>query len=295
VTATYIAFNNGGGFASDVDSAYNDTADGLAIISGFVTDRLMNGIPGATVGLWEMRYDSATGQYVNSGRVVMAGNPQTTNSDGTFDAIGTYQFPDVPQGVYNVTAEVIDSAGVSHQWFRIANASQPGSTIVNIAIPDYITGGISAPADAGMSYLPENGSTDVTSPDSGNASAADRDWSMVAGMITDKNKNGAPGARVTLWEGRINDTGWFVNDRVVGMENNPQISNTDRDRDALGSYRFDRVPFGIYNVTAEVTDSAGVSHMWFAIVNATFAGTHTNNIAIPDYVDVTTLPVAPPA
>jgi hypothetical protein len=37
-------------------------------------------------------------------------------------------------------------------------------------------------------------------------------------------------------------------------------------------------------VTAEVTDSAGVSHMWFAIVNATFAGTHTNNIAIPDYV-----------
>jgi protocatechuate 3,4-dioxygenase beta subunit len=226
VTATYIAFNNGGGFASDVVSAYNDTADGLATISGFVTDRLMNGIPGATVELWEMRYDSATGQYVNSGRVVMNGNLQTTNSDGTFDAIGTYQFPDVPQGVYNVTAEVIDSSGVSHQWFRIANASQPGSTIVNIAIPDYITGGLAAAADAGMSYLPGNGSTDVTTPDSRNASAADRDWSMVAGMITDKNKNGAPGARVTLWEGQVNGMGWFVNDRVAGIERTTRRSPT---------------------------------------------------------------------
>ncbi|MGA9140185.1 MAG: carboxypeptidase-like regulatory domain-containing protein [Methanocella sp.] len=295
VAATYIAFNNGGGLASGDGSADIDTAGGMATIGGIVTDKKLNGIPGATVELWEMRLDNATGMYVNANPVAISDNPKATNGDTTVAAIGTYIFIGVLPGLYNVTAEYVDAAGISHRWFRFANVSQSGATIANIAIPDIIIGGLADTAEATPSPRPVNGSADVVTPDSGNASAADHNWGMVAGMVTDKNKNGVPGARVTLREGHINDSGWFINDRIADVENNPQISNTVRDRDALGSYRFDRVPSGIYNVTAEITDANGVGHMWFAIVNATSPGTHTNNIAIPDYVDKSYLPIAPPA
>jgi PGF-CTERM protein len=110
-------------------------------------------------------------------------------------------------------------------------------------------------------------------------------WGTISGFVTDKNRNGIPNADVTLWYYKKNSTtGDFENTKIVKVPENPQKSNDGRTA-AIGTYTYERIPWGLYNVTAEKD-----GHMYFAIVNLT-KGTATHNVAIPDFVYVA--PVTP--
>jgi hypothetical protein len=111
-------------------------------------------------------------------------------------------------------------------------------------------------------------------------------WGTVSGVVTDKNKNGVPYAKVTLW--RWSESG---NQTMLVTGDNPQLTN-DGSTAAIGTYTFVYVPQGIYNVTAEKD-----GHVYYAIVYMT-VGTYTANIAFPDYVylaPITPTPAAPTA
>ena len=122
-------------------------------------------------------------------------------------------------------------------------------------------------------------------------------WGTISGMVTDKNKNGIPNATVKLWTTQWAN-GTYENVKLVKTPENPQQTVSRESIAAIGTYTYYRVPSGIYNLTAEKTDSAGNVHMWFAWVNLT-VGTATNNVALPDYVvsivpTGTTAPIATP-
>jgi len=127
-------------------------------------------------------------------------------------------------------------------------------------------------------------------------------WGTVSGIITDQNKVGIPYANVTLWNAEQNSTvaEQYDNTGIVKIPENPQQSNDGRTA-AVGMYTYYRVPWGLYNVTAEKE-----GHVYYAVFvlgpnYATSAagsqnfngeiGTATHNIAIPDYAYMA--PVAP--
>lgn len=267
VAAAYIGLNAG------IGGANNDRPTGqLSTISGMVTDAHKNGMPGAKVTLWETRLDGATGQYINVKAAAVENNPQDSNADPVIAAVGTYTFFNVSTGTYNVTAEKTDSAGNNHMWFVIVHATS-GVATGNIVMMDLIDG----------RYVPVPTAMPTDNPDpvnGGNSSEPVRPYCIISGFITDKNKNGIPGANVTLMEARIdNATDTFVNVRPATVDGNPQVSDIDPTIAAVGTYTFYKVPYGFYNITAEKD-----GHVWFAVVNATYAGTQTVNVAIPDYV-----------
>ena len=119
-------------------------------------------------------------------------------------------------------------------------------------------------------------------------------WGTVSGIITDQNKVGIPYANVTLWYAVQNGTvaEKYDNNGIVKIPENPQQSNDGRTA-AVGMYTYYRVPWGLYNVTAEKQ-----GHVYYAVFvlgpnTATQIagaknfngeiGTATHNIAIPDY------------
>jgi hypothetical protein len=105
-------------------------------------------------------------------------------------------------------------------------------------------------------------------------------WGTVSGMVTDKNKNGVPYAKMTLWywngEGEPNTD-------MLEAPDNPQLTN-DGTTAAIGTYTFTYVPAGIYNLTAEKDGNE-----YFALVNMT-VGTYTANVAFPNYVFTGAIP-----
>lgn len=123
-------------------------------------------------------------------------------------------------------------------------------------------------------------------------------WGTISGLVSDKNRQGIPLANVTLWYAEVNytadSTGHIWDSKgIVKVPENPQLSNDGR-TGPLGIYTYERIPWGLYNVTAEKDN-----HLWFAHVNLT-AGTYTANVAIPDYVytapatpTVTAVPTTP--
>ncbi len=116
-------------------------------------------------------------------------------------------------------------------------------------------------------------------------------WGTVSGIVTDQNKVGIPYANVTLWYAVQNDSvaEQYDNSGIVNTPENPQLTNDGRTA-AVGMYTYYRVPWGLYNVTAEKE-----GHMYYAVFalgpsSATGVtgfngeiGTATHNIAIPDY------------
>ncbi len=257
----------------------------LAIIAGFVTDKNKNGLPGARVTLWATRYDQATGQYVNTNVAAVKDNPQTANTDGMIDALGTYRFLDVPAGIYNLTVEFDGNMA-----YGIANATV-GTLTLNVAITDYEAPNMPPKTNASDEPVNVSVQTNVITaeeldrlrPEANNVSSP---YCTIFGLVTDKYGHGIPNASVTLWEGHMVD-GRFINDRLAGISgisDNPQASNSNSVVAQIGIYTYYYVPYGQYNVTAEKVDSAGVSHLWFTIVNATSGGTHRADVAIPDYI-----------
>lgn len=97
-------------------------------------------------------------------------------------------------------------------------------------------------------------------------------WGTVSGMVTDKNQQGVPNAKMTLWV--WNGT---ANAGIARVPDNPQLTN-DGSTAAVGTYTFAYVPEGTYNLTAEKDN-----HTYFAMVYIT-AGTYTANVAFPDYI-----------
>ncbi|CAJ37673.1 carboxypeptidase-like regulatory domain-containing protein [Methanocella arvoryzae] len=97
-------------------------------------------------------------------------------------------------------------------------------------------------------------------------------WGTVSGVVTDKNKNGVPYAKVTLWVWNGTD-----NVGVLRAPDNPQLTSDGRTA-AIGTYTFSRVPRGTYNLTAERD-----GHVYYAMVYMN-VGTYTANVAFPDYV-----------
>jgi PGF-CTERM protein len=127
-------------------------------------------------------------------------------------------------------------------------------------------------------------------------------WGTVSGIVTDQNKVGIPNANVTLWNVKWNETdygtykvGRWENTKILKIPENPQLSNDGRTA-AVGMYTYYRVPYDVYNVTAEKE-----GHIYYAVfclgpfpseveaytnatdIPASEYGTATHNIAIPDY------------
>ena len=132
-------------------------------------------------------------------------------------------------------------------------------------------------------------------------------WGTVSGIVTDQNKVGIPNANVTLWNVKWTSTnftnskgeeypvGKWENTKILKIPENPQLSNDGRTA-AVGMYTYYRVPYDVYNVTAEKE-----GHMYYAVFclgpfpyevdayknstenPASEYGTATHNIAIPDY------------
>jgi hypothetical protein len=98
-------------------------------------------------------------------------------------------------------------------------------------------------------------------------------WGTVSGVVTDKNKNGVPYAKVTLWLWNGTD-----NVGILRSPDNPQLTVAESTIAAPGTYTFTYVPAGVYNLTAEKDN-----HTYFAMVYLT-VGTYTANVAFPDYV-----------
>jgi hypothetical protein len=103
-------------------------------------------------------------------------------------------------------------------------------------------------------------------------------WGTVSGMVTDKNQNGVPNAKMTLWV--WNGT---ANVGIIRAPDNPQLTN-DGSTAAIGTYTFTYVPAGVYNLTAEKDN-----HTYFAMVYLT-VGTYTANVAFPDYIYTARIP-----
>lgn len=97
-------------------------------------------------------------------------------------------------------------------------------------------------------------------------------WGTVSGMVTDRNQNGVPYAKMTLWVWNGTD-----NIGILDAPDNPQLTN-DGSTAAIGTYTFSQVPSGTYNLTAEKD-----GHVYFAMVYMN-VGTYTANVAFPDYV-----------
>ena len=127
----------------------------------------------------------------------------------------------------------------------------------------------------------------------------------MSGIVTDQNKVGIPYANVTLYYAVQNGSvaEQYDNNGIVKIPENPQQSNDGRTA-AVGMYTYYRVPWGLYNVTAEkeghcilrslpawsaqrYSDTAGQANFNGEI------GTATHNIAIPDYAYMA--PVTPTA
>ncbi len=104
-------------------------------------------------------------------------------------------------------------------------------------------------------------------------------WGTVSGMVTDKNKNGVPYAKMTLWVWNGTD-----NVGILRSPDNPQMTVAESTIAAPGTYTFTYVPAGVYNLTAEKDN-----HTYFAMVYLT-VGTYTANVAFPDYVYTARIP-----
>ena len=99
---------------------------GWGTVSGIVTDQNRNGIPDATVTLWQWNGTD------NVNMLASSDNPQLSN-DGRTAAPGMYTFVYVPVGSYNVTAEKD-----GHIYYSLFDLHQGQGTITaNVAIPDY--------------------------------------------------------------------------------------------------------------------------------------------------------------
>jgi hypothetical protein len=98
----------------------------------------------------------------------------------------------------------------------------------------------------------------------------------IYGYVQDKNKDGIPGATVTVYNVNVVD-GYLLSDGLANIENNPGIAASDS---FAGFYSSEGLQPGFYNVTAEID-----GHMWFAIVNVTGSDIDgvERNVAIPDY------------
>ncbi len=107
-----------------------DITPGPDTIYGYVKDKNLNGIPGATVSIYNVNV--VDGYPLSDGLVDITGNPVTTASD---DSVGFYAFEGLQPGYYNVTAEKN-----GHLWFAIVNVT--GSDVNGVecfvAIPDYV-------------------------------------------------------------------------------------------------------------------------------------------------------------
>jgi|AGTN01.3.fsa_nt_gi hypothetical protein len=288
VAATYLVFN-GSGQTAGADTANsiieNNAADSsmksysgnpdasFGYINGLVTDMNKNGMPNVTVTLWEVRLDNATGNYVNVGLADVERNPQVSWGEQDGNATGDYLFINVPLGTYNLTAEKD-----GHMASSLVNVTR-GTTTMNLALPELVY------VDPATMINVNNSDSQVTTePDEPVIMREDgTPYNTLTGLVTDRNKTGVPGAIVTLWTCHA-DGGGYVNDHVTDVESNPQRSNSNGSLAHLGTYVYYEVPYGWYNVTVKKVDAAGNPHYWFGIVNATSAGTHITNVAIPDYI-----------
>ena len=232
---------------------------GQVTLSGIFTDKDYLGVPGVAVTLYEAELDKTTGEYADVKVADVPGNPQTTNADANLSVLGVYRFTNVRPGTYNVTG-----LKDGYRWSGIIDVPESGTTTFNVHSNDY-----SGVIDAGVV------STTPAAPADSNVTTV---TGTINGMVMDKHRNGIPNATVTLWATRwANDT--YENVKAVEIKDNPQLTIGDPMVAAIGVYNFFDVPMGIYNITAEKE-----GHMWFAWVNVSHSGMHTNNIALPDYM-----------
>jgi len=99
-------------------------AQGYGSITGIVSSSNNANVPDATVALWSIETGSPVLANVSN-------NPQLTTNYSSPTA-GMYAFTNVPDGLYNVTAQWND------YWYYTTVNLQGGTATANIVIPNYI-------------------------------------------------------------------------------------------------------------------------------------------------------------
>jgi hypothetical protein len=157
--------------------------------------------------------DLATNQLIMSPE-----NPQVATS-GVMPVPGQFAFYRIPSGTYNLTA-----GRDGHMGNALVTVTRGTSTAL-ITISGY-------DCPDGAPALPQ------PAPSSAGHSS-------LYGLVLDKNKNPIPGATVMLWE--VSD---WNNVALATVSDNPTTTLT---ASPAGGYSFLEVPYGNYNVTAEIS------------------------------------------
>ncbi|WP_230740810.1 carboxypeptidase regulatory-like domain-containing protein [Methanooceanicella nereidis] len=100
----------------------------------------------------------------------------------------------------------------------------------------------------------------------------------ISGMIKDMKMNGIQGVKITIWN-TASENGKSVNTGLPDIINNPQLTGTGISSPA-GSFSFDMVPAGTYNITAEKDGKAT-----YQIIEIFQSGTLTLNLVLQDSVE----------
>ena len=106
----------------------------------------------------------------------------------------------------------------------------------------------------------------------------------ISGVVQDMFQNDVPSATVRLWKTTIVGSA-YVNTGLYLSPDNPQLTNSNPASGTMGSYSFNRIKAGVYNLTVEKADADGHVHLAFVIITIT-AGNSLLDIAIPDYINV---------
>jgi hypothetical protein len=228
-------------------------------IAGFARDKNNVGIPSANVNLLNCVYNQSSKKWDNIGLLKIPENPQLSN-DGRSAPCGSFVFASVPKGNYNLTVEKDGYTNSS-----IINLEQGTVTkFIDLSNYEFIRPEMiyhTNPASSGI--------TEVPSPSLNEG--------IIWGIVYHPNRIILPGANVTLWYGKYNDTiGKWEKGEIVNISGNPQLSNNGKSGLA-GEYRFNNLQQGTYYVTAEKN---GYSYYTIVQLKSNFA---INFIVLPHY------------
>ncbi|MCD1293700.1 hypothetical protein CUJ83_01655 [Methanocella sp. CWC-04] len=93
-------------------------------------------------------------------------------------------------------------------------------------------------------------------------SALEERVGIIEGLVISEDIDRVDTAKVTVWQCIYNgDTGAYKNIKIAEIDMNPQFTGPGR-KGEKGSFTFENVPSGLYNITAEKN-----GHMGYKIIN----------------------------
>jgi hypothetical protein len=146
---------------------YIDAPDGQTTLYGYVLDRYKNGVPSATVELYNTLYNRSGDCWDTLTSVAQ------TRTNNSFNYSGLYDFSNAPYGTYKVVASMSDQSGNNRTYYSIVTLNSSGQ-VAYIVIPDL------APSSLPLSTPTPSATPSQTA---GNATATQTDSGMTVPLV----------------------------------------------------------------------------------------------------------------